>query len=269
MTLRKYTYYFSSVFKLISDVRPFSTLFGIFLRTAPQGAKEITLPYQGVTFKVRGPMDIWSVKETFLDRFYEKYGAPIGSSWTIVDIGGGIGDFTTFAARSDANNRVVAFEPTPESFELLQENLRRNQVGNAQAYPQAIWSEQGTIWIDTSVGEPGQFISHDQPAPAATVAVPSITLSQAFESLEITRCDLLKMDCEGAEYPILFNTPIATLAKVQRIVMEYHDGLSVGPNGQPHTHQDLVNFLAAQGYTVQTQPNFVHDNLGYLYASRL
>jgi FkbM family methyltransferase len=269
MALRKYSYYLSSVFKLLSDVRPFSTLLGVFLHTAPPGPKEINLPYQGVAFKVRGPMDIWSVKETFLDRFYEKYGVAIGKDWTIVDIGGGIGDFTTFAARAYPNNRVLAFEPTPDSFKLLQENLQRNQAGNAQAYPEAIWSEAGVIWIDTTVGEPGQFVSHGQPAPSATVAVPSITLAQAFERLEISRCDLLKMDCEGAEYPILFNTPPATLAKVQRIVMEYHDGLSTDRDGSPHTHHDLVDFLSGLGYTVRTQTNFVHEDLGYLYACRL
>lgn len=278
MALRKYLYYLSSIFKLVADIRPFSTVFGVFSQTAPPGIKEISLPYLGLAFKVRGAMDIWSVKETFLDRFYEKYGTIIGNGWTIVDIGGGIGDFTTFAARAHPQNTVYAFEPTPESFALLQENLQRNQVDNASGYPQAIWSEAGTVWIDTSVGEPGQFISHEDPdrqitsgGPAAStdsIAAPSISLAQAFDRLGIACCDLLKMDCEGAEYAILFNTPVETLEKVQRIVMEYHDNVAVRSDGNFYTHQDVAEFLAGRGYVVQVQSNFVHQTLGYLYASR-
>jgi len=36
---------------------------------------------------VRGPMDIWIAKETYLDRFYERYGTPIGDGWAIIDVG--------------------------------------------------------------------------------------------------------------------------------------------------------------------------------------
>jgi FkbM family methyltransferase len=276
--MRKYTYYLTSIFKLIFDFRPFSTVVGVFLRIAAPGVKEITLPNQGVSFKVRGAMDIWSVKETFLDRFYEKYGTVIGNGWTIVDIGGGIGDFTTFAARAHADTIVYAFEPTPESYELLQENLKRNQVDNAHSFPQAIWSGEGTIWIDTTVGEPGQFISHEQQdlgpqgynpkTSVVSITAPSISLAQAFDRVGITQCDLLKMDCEGAEYAILFHTPSEALEKVQRIVMEYHDDIAVGPDGEPYTHKDLANFLTEQGYRIRVQTNFVHSNLGYLYASR-
>ncbi len=64
-------------------------------------------------------MDVWSVKETFVDRFYERYGAPVGEGWTVMDIGGGIGDFSIFAAYDKPSNQIYAFEPYPGSFTLL------------------------------------------------------------------------------------------------------------------------------------------------------
>jgi len=281
MSLRKYSYYLLSFFELLANVRPLSTIFNIFLRsilrnpvistrdTKPE-EEIISLPRQRVSFKVRGAMDVWSIKETFLDRFYIKFGTPIGSGWTIVDIGGGIGDFTTFAAKAHASNMVYAFEPTPHSFRLLQENLKRNLVNNASGYQQAIWSEEGTLWIDTTVGEPGQFISRDissqnpqeQGFNNGSIPVPSISLVQALHELGLNRCDLLKMDCEGAEYSILFNTSAEILAGIQRIVMEYHDDIN------QYSHLDMVRFLTEQGYTVHTEANFVHTTLGYLYAYR-
>ena len=73
---------------------------------------------------------------------------------------------------------------------------------------------------------------------------------------------MLKLDCEGAEYNILFGAPDETLKRIRRIVMEYHDSLT------SHTHRDLVKFLSEKGFHVQVTPNYVHDDLGYLYASR-
>ncbi len=264
MGIQKYRYYLISVFELLSQVRPLSTLLSVFLRQAPEGVKQISLPKYDLHFSVRGAMDIWSVKETFLDRFYERFGVVVGSGWTIIDIGGGIGDFTTFAARAARDNQVFAFEPTPESFQLLEANLARNKISNACSYPQAIWSGEGTLWIDTSVGEPGQFVSHESiktEEQSASVAVPSLSLAQAFHQLKIDRCDLLKMDCEGAEYPILYQSPKEVFAKIDRIVMEYH----VNTHGNP---AQLAAYLQQQGYNVRITPNFVHANLGYLYACR-
>jgi FkbM family methyltransferase len=273
--LQKYSYYLTSIIKLLLYIRPLSAVLGVFLRTPRFGYQEISLPGQAVSFKVRGKMDIWSIKETFLDRFYERFGVPLGAGWTILDVGGGIGDFTIFAARAHASNTVYAFEPTPQSFALLQENLKRNHVKNAYAHPQAIWSSESTLWMDTNAGEPGQYTSlagSAGSAMAGAVVVRSISLEQALQKIGAGHCDLLKMDCEGAEYAILFNTPAEILNRIQRIVMEYHDNAGqhagLSENGKPNTHQDLARFLQSQGFTVKVTPNFVHDYLGYLYAFR-
>ena len=265
MLFRKYIYYLISIWELLTSVRPTSTVLKIFTRRSTSGAQKIRLPRHGVMFKVRGAMDVWSVKETFIDRFYERYGERIGAGWTIVDIGGGIGDFTTFAAKAHADNRVFAFEPTPQSYQLLQDNLQLNQVTNATAFPQAVWRENGSIEIDMSVGEPGQFTSQQSSQdsiPAGKVLVPAISLAELFNRLNLIRCDLLKMDCEGAEYPILFSTPDQVFRQMQRIVMEYHD------NTQSANHRDLEEYLIQKGYKVQIHPSAVHSYLGYLFATR-
>jgi FkbM family methyltransferase len=182
----------------------------------------------------------------------------------VVDIGGGIGDYTILAALVSPRNRVIAFEPTPSSFELLQHNLRLNGITNATALQQGIWSHAGDLEIDTSSGEPVQFTSRlaDQKAGPGKTVVPAVTLAQALDANGINEVDLLKMDCEGAEYPILYNTPAEALGRIRRIVMEYHDG----PHGQ--THLELERFLIERGYRVRSVVNPVHANLGYLYAAR-
>jgi len=264
--MRKYSYYFFSIFKLLFGIREWPLVIRIFLGLAPEGIYTISLRRSGAKFQVRKAMDVWSVKETFLDRFYEKYGTELGDGWKIVDIGAGIGEFTLFALLGHPQNFVYAFEPYPRSFDLLSGNLAANGIANAQIFSEAIGAETGTLALDLSSGEPLQIqsLSLDTVLTQGEVLnVRSLSLEDAFNRLGLERCDLLKLDCEGAEYDILFHTSASILRRIDRIVMEYHDNLTAIP------HQDLVKFLISEGFTVRTFPNLVHDYLGYLSACRL
>jgi len=271
--VNKYIYYLSSTYNLLTGIKNWPLVVNVFLRIAPPGPYVIELRKSGLRLKARGIMDIWSIKETFLDRFYERFGAAVEDGWTVVDIGGGIGDYTLFAALANPHGKVYAFEPYPCSFALLQENLAANHHvitgadSNVQAFPEAIWSQAGSLTIDSTLGEPGQFISRSAVTGEAmsggeTAQVASISLAEAFSRLGIARCDLMKIDCEGAEYPILFNASQEVLDRIQRIVMEYHDRVT------RYTHRDLQDFLASRGFTVRVVQNYVHPDLGYLYAWR-
>jgi FkbM family methyltransferase len=260
--LRKYSYYLLSLFELFFGFANPILLIKIFLNQAQPG-QIVRLRRHGLQFKVRGALDVWSVKETFLDRFYEKYGYTIQPAWKIIDIGAGVGDYSLFAA-AQPENQVFAFEPYPESFKLLQDNLRLNIMKNIQIFDLAVGAASGALILDLSSGEPLQFQSHlEQVADGKkSLAVKSLSLEDALSKLGLEACDLLKMDCEGAEYAILFNTPQAVLDRVHRIVMEYHDNLT------EHTHAHLARFLSERGFMVETFSNPVHSHLGYLRASR-
>jgi len=265
MAIKKYSYYLSSIWKLLTGMKPVSGVLRAFLRPSKPREQMIELRKSKLRFKTRGVMDIWSVKETFLDRFYETFGTSVGEGWTVVDIGGGVGDFTIYVSVQHPNNVVYTFEPTPDSFTLLQENLQLNNITNAQIYPQAVWSESSQVIIDTTQGQPGQFTSQtagNDPLPDGLVLVPSLSLEEAFDITGLGHCNLIKIDCEGAEYEILFSTPDEILERIERIVMEYHD------DAGSYNHTDLVAFLNEKGYAVRTYPNYVHSHLGYLYASR-
>ena len=92
--------------------------------------------------------------------------------------------------------------------------------------------------------------------------VPCLSLEDVFECTCISHCNLLKIDSEGAEYAILFNTPSSILSRIERIVMEYHDKQA------GFIHTDLEQFLVELGFDVQTYANYVHSHIGYLFASR-
>lgn len=262
--LRKYFYYLLSVFELLFGFENPILLLKIFLNLTRPGVKTIRLRRYGLQFRVRGAMDVWSIKETFLDRFYEKYGFAIQPNWKIIDIGAGIGDYTLYAAASRPDTRIFSFEPYPDSFNLTQENLRLNAIKNVIVFDEAISAESGEILLDLAGGEPLQFQSHIKKSVNAGkhLTIKSLSLADALADLQMDTCDLLKLDCEGAEYSILFNAPQPALESIQRIVMEYHDNLT------RYNHGDLARFLKERGFQVETFPNPVHSHLGYLRAHR-
>ena len=97
-SLRKYSYYLLSIFVLLFGFDNPILLVKIYLNLAGPGIKTVRLRRRRSQFRVRGAMDVWSIKETFLDRFYEKYGFTIQPDWKIIDIGAGTGDYSLYAA---------------------------------------------------------------------------------------------------------------------------------------------------------------------------
>jgi FkbM family methyltransferase len=181
----------------------------------------------------------------------------------VIDIGAGLGEYTLYSA-CVVGTKVFAFEPFPESFALLQENLQLNDITNVQAFEAAIGSQSGNLILDLSSGEPLQFQSAAKQASANqySLSVRSISLADVFDRSGIESCNLLKLDCEGAEYDILLKAMPSVLEKIEHIVMEYHDHVA------DHTHVELIHFLEAQGYQVNAYPNLVLPYLGYIRAKR-
>ncbi len=262
MSLRKYPYYLSSIGRLLTGIEQPGYTTRLFLGLAGPGPHSIRLRKRGLRFLARGPNDVWALKETFLDGFYERFGFRIEAGWNILDIGGGIGDFAIFAATAAPGTRVAAYEPTRESLALMQENLALNGLAQVLTYHEAVWSQAGELAIAASPVEPGRNRSKRPEDEGNQVTVRSVPLAEAIARLGPDGCQLLKVDCEGAEFDIFLETQSTVLDRVERIVMEYHDGVA------DQDHPALVAHFRACGFVVETFPNYVHDDIGYLRAWR-
>lgn len=268
MLRRKFPYHLNSIFTLLTEFENPTLILryftGIKRPTEPQ---QVKLRSSGLRFYVRNAMDIWSIKETFIDRFYERFDTPVEDGWTIIDVGAGLGDYTIFVSYRSLSNRVFAYEPFYGSFSLLEENLRLNGISTAQVFNQAVSGETGYLQLDLSGGEPLQIqsvdVEQEKSSSAGASVVPCLCLADVLSSNDLQRCDVLKLDCEGSEYSILFGARDDILARIDRIVMEYHDGIT------EYDHHDLAQYLREKGYRVKITANNVHTHLGYIYASRV
>src|SRR5258708_4746933 len=70
---------------------------------------------------------------------------------TFVDVGANIGSHTVLAARSVApEGRVFSFEAEPDTFRILEANVRLNQVGNTSLCRQCVSDKRALVTFNVN-----------------------------------------------------------------------------------------------------------------------
>jgi FkbM family methyltransferase len=259
LNLKAFQYYLKSFSTLLRGVKNPGVVFSLFFRRSINYAARVNLK-TGETFMVFSLMDLWILKETLLDRQYEKVSLPLQDGWTIVDIGAALGDYAVWAAKQTPHGHVIAVEPFSPSVSLLRSNVEKNRIFNVELFAGAITAASGSTTLQVEQGRIVQNSTAVNQKTANGVEVKTISLEDLFVKYGITKCDYLKMDCEGGEYEILFSAPELVLAKIDRICMEVHDGMT------KHNREDMIQFLEKSGYKTRLTINPVHAELAYLYA---
>jgi FkbM family methyltransferase len=178
----------------------------------------------------------------------------IRAGYTVVDLGANMGFFTCKTARAAANVRVLAVEPVSVYVERLRSNVLRNGIENVTVVQAAATGTSGSaitinIWYKPS-GEP--MVLAEIPKDADRVeqeVVPGLTLPEIFSRGDIDRCDLLKVDIEGAEFELFANLPKETWGRIRRVVMEVH-------HVRGHAPAELGDLFRTHGFEVTMQPSF-------------
>ena len=167
----------------------------------------------------------------------EDYGR-LASPGVVVDIGANIGVFALLAARRGAD-KVIAYEPNSAAHACLRRNVVENGLEDI-VHPRrlavsAIAGERARFPVAPSPYN--RIVGQGEQGDDETVETTSLAGIVSDEAPG--GIDLLKLDCEGAEYDILF-APDVPLEKVHEIRMEYHCGR--GP--------ELADFLTSRGFGV-------------------
>jgi FkbM family methyltransferase len=139
---------------------------------------------------------------------------------------------------------VHAFEPVPEYFKSLQQNVSSNKLRNMSIHNLALSDKNGSIQFYKH-GE-GSGITHAE--EAETIQVQATTLPNFLDNHNIPKLDFINCDCEGSE--LLVFRKARSLLKVQApsIFCEVHRDYLKALN---QSVQDIVEFLQDLGYTVK------------------
>lgn len=154
----------------------------------------------------------------------------------VVDIGAHRGFFTKLCLDKGCKN-IHSFEPEPQNFKHLTENLK--DYKNFQAYNLAVLDKKGERdFVVSSSWNTGIHSFYLQ--KGNTVKVKTIGLDDILD--KFPKVSLLKIDTEGAEYEILYNSKL--LYKVEKIVGEYHDGIN------QYCFENLKKYLQENNFEV-------------------
>ena len=151
---------------------------------------------------------------------------------SIVDIGANFGLFSVLASNLFPDATVHAYEPNQRAFDAAVVNLK--PFPNAAVYQGGVGAESGRVsMVDKADSRMAQTVLTDDGA------IELFAFRDVVEKID--GIDLLKLDCEGAEWDILTDTE--SLSSVSEIRMEYH--LMRG-----HTLEELRSLLAAAGFSI-------------------
>jgi len=164
---------------------------------------------------------------------------------TAVDVGANIGYMTSLlAARVGARGKVIAFEPHPETFRLLSENVdvwRRDLGARIETHQVALSDYDG----DGLLGLPRDF---NQDRALASLSLSSDRIAATIP-IEVRRMDnlvkepieLMKIDIEGHELPALRGaSELIGQRQVRDIIFEEHENYPT----------PVTDFLEGHGYTL-------------------
>ena len=168
-----------------------------------------------------GTSDFGIINEVYIVREYHKLLDFIKKNSVVIDIGAQIGVFSVFASKIASEGRVLSFEPFDENYGMLQKNIKLNESRNVSPFKLGVAEKSGERELYISSENTGGHSFYDK--EDKKIKIKTTTLQKIFEDNQISKCDFLKLDCEGAEYEILLSAPSKYLQRIKSISMEYHN----------------------------------------------
>ncbi len=200
--------------------------------------------------------DLGVANETFFKGEYSSLSAYLKGS-TVLDIGSYIGD-SAIKFILEGAKKVYSYEPHPGLFKIALKNMELNNLNNKiilKNYGVGDKDEVVDIYED-NLGATSCFGLENKKG-GRKVKLKITPLQQMIE--EIGDIDVMKMDCEGAEFKAILSCPIEYLRKINVMVIEYHDDPLV-----------LIEHLKRNGFKARIihQCVLANKNTGLLFATR-
>lgn len=211
------------------------------------------IPYRlrtGPTVRMRGRTDdLVSLGEVFHRQTYAIPDVVIERLSSIkrpnvVDLGANVGMFSVWIAGQLGTCDVIAVEADPRNAAILRRTMSENHLISCDVVEAAASTSDGEL-----VFELGNFIRSRASSDGKGTRVSAIDIFPTLRG-----ADLLKIDIEGGEWPILTDARFASIG-ASAITMEWHetDGHPAGQAGP-----DAESALVAAGYEIverhQTDP---------------
>ncbi len=148
---------------------------------------------------------------------------------TFLEVGANFGVYCLPAIAELGFGRAIAYEPDPASFELLQQNIERNDLGErVDAYHAALSAHPGELTLSLGTGNSGdnRIVDSASESRRATVKVPARTFDDEVTAgrIPLDELGLVWLDVQGYEGEVLAGASSLLASRVP-IVLEYSSGM--------------------------------------------
>jgi len=164
------------------------------------------------TFQLNGTL--WENES--ISQFYNQINKE--STFNIVDIGAQTGLYSLYA-KYLPNSTFYSFEPFPETYRVLNDNIKLNNLTNVKTFNIAISDKEEKAFLNTSQSHNGLHTLGSKPLrfnDVKQIEIDTTTLDKFFFHKDIS-VDFIKIDTEGYEYYIL-KGGINTIKKYKPII---------------------------------------------------
>jgi FkbM family methyltransferase len=139
----------------------------------------------------------------------------------VIDVGAAFGFYTLISSMSvGSNGKIVAIEAQPDSYEMLNHNVRLNGLTNVVTLNYAVYSSMGKLKLYSNYS---LMPERSHKSNHKFVEVEGRTLDYLLsEYVQINQVNWIKIDVEGAELEVLKGAHyILSNSKDVRILIEY------------------------------------------------
>jgi len=194
----------------------------VYVSTKPR-IKVIPITFEnGITLLVnKYSRELLGYFEVFLENEYRACeGFVARDGFSVVDVGANIGCYTVMQCAAARAVRCFSFEPDPQTFARLVENVRNNCRSHVVVLPTCVSSRDGEVDFRPHRTSVNSHVASSQ--SGACAKVPSSSLDRFVRDSGLERIDILKIDVEGHECEVLDGGREHALPMTQRIVLEFH-----------------------------------------------
>ena len=227
-----------------------------FLKPGNSSLLKFTVPKYNYEFYCRVNKDDFKIMTIHEDEIIEHFTPKQGD--IVVDIGAHIGLYTIISSkRVGTNGKVIAIEADPGNFEMLNRNIKLNQLTNVIALNYAVYSKETKIKLYLPSGESGftkynTIVSDWANNEDKFVEVNANTLDYLLQLNQIREEEVnwIKIDVEGAEFEVLKGaTNVLSKSKDIALLMELH--------GPPNVYRPKVQeFLNLYNFKIELEKSY-------------
>jgi FkbM family methyltransferase len=197
--------------------------------------------------------DVLIFREIFFDQCYVLPSEFRSFSGVFFDIGANVGLSSVLLTMTWPEIKIYAFEPLQNNYDLLVENSALSK----KIIPLNLAISKNTGEGGYAVPLNSRHLGGGSLNPQGTLRVPCVSIEDFCRNEHITSLDLVKIDCEGCEYEILFGLSQNILKNIKVIIGELHGDRAI----------ELLHYLS-QWFDIGVRKRYNEPHLTFTAANK-